>query len=51
MKKGQILVELDTLKLNDQVEALGGDAFALGERQVAQAVATVKEAEGNLARL
>lgn len=50
IKKGQVLVELDTAKLTDQVarsRALLGSATA----KVAQTVATVKEAQGNLARL
>ena len=50
VKKGQVLVELDTSKLKDQVarsRASLGSANAL----VAQAVATVTEAQGNLARL
>ena len=50
VKKGQVLVELDTAKLSDQVSrsrASLGSAIA----QVAQAVATVTETQGNLARL
>lgn len=50
VKKGQVLVELDTAKLSDQVarsRASLGSAIA----QVAQAVATVMETQGNLARL
>ena len=50
VKKGQVLVELDTAKLGDQVirsRASLSSAIA----QVAQAVATVAEAQGNLARL
>jgi HlyD family secretion protein len=50
VKKGQVLVELDTAKLNDQVarsRASLGSATAM----VAQAVATVSEARGQLARL
>jgi HlyD family secretion protein len=50
VKKGQVLVELDTAKLNDQVarsRASLGSAIA----SVAQAVATVTEAKGNLVRL
>jgi HlyD family secretion protein len=50
VKKGQVLVELDTAKLNDQVarsRASLGSATAM----VAQAVATASEARGQLARL
>ena len=50
VKKGQVLVELDTAKLGDQVarsRASLGSTIA----QVAQAVATVTETQGNLARL
>ncbi len=50
VKKGQVLVELDTAKLNDQVarsRASLGSATAM----VAQAVATASEARGNLTRL
>jgi len=50
VKKGQVLVELDTAKLNDQVarsRASLGSATAM----VAQAVATASEARGNLSRL
>jgi len=50
VKKGQILVELDTSKLQDQV-ARSRAALNSAVAQVAQAVATVKEAQGNLARL
>jgi HlyD family secretion protein len=50
VKKGQILVELDTSKLQDQV-ARSRAALHSATAQVAQAVATVKEAQGNLARL
>ena len=50
VKKGQILVELDTSKLQDQV-ARSRAALHSAVAQVAQAVATVKEAQGNLARL
>ena len=50
VKKGQILVELDTSKLQDQV-ARSRAALNSALAQVAQAVATVKEAQGNLARL
>jgi HlyD family secretion protein len=50
VKKGQVLVELDTAKLGDQVarsRANLGSAIA----SVAQAAATTTEAKGNLARL
>ena len=50
VKKGQVLVELDTAKLGDQVtrsRASLGAAIA----SVAQATATTTEAKGNLARL
>ena len=47
IKKGQVLVELDTAKLNDQV-ARSRAALAAAHARVAQAVATVKEAQGNL---
>ncbi len=50
VKKGQVLVELDTSKLQDQV-ARSRAALQSAVAQVAQAVATVKEAQGNLARL
>lgn len=50
IKKGQVLVELDTAKLNDQV-ARSRAALAAAHARVAQAVATVKEAQGNLGRL
>jgi HlyD family secretion protein len=50
VKKGQVLVELDTAKLNDQV-ARSRAAVAAASARVAQTVATVKEAQGNLARL
>lgn len=50
IKKGQVLVELDTAKLNDQV-ARSRAALAAATAKVAQTVATVKEAQGNLARL
>ena len=50
IKKGQVLVELDTAKLNDQV--LGAKAaLASAQAQLAQAVATVKESQASLARL
>jgi HlyD family secretion protein len=50
VKKGQVLVELDTAKLADQI-VRSRAALATASAGVAQAVATVKEAEGNLARL
>lgn len=50
VKKGQVLVELDTAKLNDQV-ARSRAALAAATAKVAQTVATVKEAQGNLGRL
>jgi len=50
IKKGQVLVELDTAKLNDQVaRSRAGLSAALA--RVSQAQATVKEAKSNLARL
>lgn len=50
VKKGQVLVELDTAKLNDQV-ARSRAALSAARAQVGQAVATVTETQGNLARL
>lgn len=50
VKKGQVLVELDTAKLSDQV-ARSRATLAAANAKVAQVVATVKEAQGNLARL
>jgi HlyD family secretion protein len=50
VKKGQVLAELDTAKLQDQI-ARSRAALASSEARVAQAAATVKEARGNLARL
>ena len=50
VKKGQVLVELDTAKLNDQVTRSRA-ALGAASAMVAQSVATVKEAQGNLARL
>ncbi|MEO8599395.1 MAG: efflux RND transporter periplasmic adaptor subunit [bacterium] len=50
VKKGQVLVELDTAKLSDQV-VRSRAALAAANAVVAQAVATVKESHGNLARL
>ncbi|MGK5053908.1 efflux RND transporter periplasmic adaptor subunit [Janthinobacterium sp. RB2P8] len=50
VKKGQVLVELDTAKLNDQI-VRSRAALAGAKAAVAQAEATVKEAGANLARL
>jgi HlyD family secretion protein len=50
VKKGQVLVELDTAKLNDQV-ARSRAALSSANARVTQALATVKEVQGNLARL
>ncbi|MFM2275929.1 MAG: hypothetical protein RL211_1801 [Pseudomonadota bacterium] len=50
VKKDQVLVELDTAKLNDQVTRSRA-ALGAANAAVAQSVATVKEAQGNLARL
>jgi HlyD family secretion protein len=50
VKKGQVLVELDTAKLRDQV-ARSRAAVASAQASVAQAGATLKEAQANLARL
>ena len=50
VKKGQVLVELDTAKLGDQV-ARSRASLSAAIAQVAQAVATVTETQGNLARL
>lgn len=50
VKKGQILVELDTAKLTDQT-VRSRAALAAANAAVAQAVATVKESQANLARL
>lgn len=50
VKKGQVLVELDTAKLRDQI-ARSRATLAAAQAKVAQAGATVKEAQGNLARL
>jgi HlyD family secretion protein len=48
--KGQVLVELDTAKLRDQI-VRSRATLASSEASVAQAVATVKEAQGTLGRL
>jgi HlyD family secretion protein len=50
VRKGQVLVELDTAKLSDQI-ARSRAALATAEARVVQATATLKEAQGNLARL
>jgi len=50
VKKGQVLVELDTAKLGDQVARSRANVSS-AISSVAQAVATVTEARGNLARL
>jgi len=50
IKKGQVLVELDTAKFADQV-ARSRATVASATAKVAQTVATVKEVESNLARL
>lgn len=50
VKRGQVLVELDTAKLRDQI-ARSRAALASAQAGVAQAVATLKEAQANLARL
>ena len=48
--KGQVLVELDTAKLRDQI-ARSRASLASAEARVAQAAATLKEARANLARM
>jgi len=50
VKKGQVLVELDTAKLRDQI-ARSRAALSSAQAGVAQAGATLKEAQGNQARL
>ena len=50
VKKGQVLVELDTAKLNDQVTRSRA-ALGAANSAVAQSAATVKEARSNFARL
>lgn len=50
VKKGQVLVELDTAKLRDQI-ARSRAGLAAAQAKVAQVGATLKEAQGNLARL
>lgn len=49
IQKGQILVELDTAKLSDQV-LRSRAALASAQAQLAQSTATVKEAQATLAR-
>jgi HlyD family secretion protein len=50
VKKGQVLVELDTAKFRDQVERSRATLASMVAK-VAQTVATVKESQANLARL
>jgi HlyD family secretion protein len=50
VKKGQVMVELDTAKLSDQI-LRSRASLASARARVAQADATLKEAQGNLARL
>jgi HlyD family secretion protein len=50
VKKGQLLVELDTSKLRDQI-ARSRASLASAEARAAQAAATLKEARANLARM
>lgn len=50
VKKGQVLVELDTAKLNDQV-VRSRAALAAAQAQLLQTSATVKESKASLARL
>ena len=49
VKKGQVLVELDTAKLDDQV-LRSRAALAAAQAQLAQATATAREAQASLAR-
>lgn len=49
IKKGQVLVELDTSKLSDQV-LRSRAGLAAAQAQLAQSAATVKESKANLAR-
>ena len=49
VKKGQVLVVLDTAKLSDQVKRSGA-ALLSAQAQLAQATATLKEARASLAR-
>lgn len=50
VKKGQVLAELDTTKLRDQVQRSRA-LLSVAQAKVRQAHATVGEAQGNLARL
>jgi HlyD family secretion protein len=50
VKKGQVLVELDTAKLRDQVQRSQA-ALASAEAKVAQTTATIAEAQAGLGRL
>lgn len=50
VRKGQVLVVLDTAKLSDQV-LRSRAALAAAQAQLAQSSATVKEAQANLVRL
>lgn len=50
VKKGQVLVELDTAKLRDQI-VRSRASLASAQASVAQSAATLKETQGNLARL
>ncbi len=50
VKQGQVLVELDTAKLSDQITRSRA-SLAAAQAQQAVAAATAKEAEGNLGRL
>jgi HlyD family secretion protein len=50
IRKGQVLVELDTAKLRDQI-LRSRAVLSAATAKVAQTVATVKEARANLARL
>lgn len=50
VKKNQVLVDLDTTKLRDQI-ARSRATLASAEARVAQAAATLKEANANLARM
>jgi HlyD family secretion protein len=49
VKAGQVMVELDTSKFNDQVQRSRA-SLAAAQAQLAQSVATLKEAQGTLAR-
>lgn len=50
VRKGQVLVVLDTAKFQDQVTSSRA-GLAAAQAQLAQATATVKESQANLARL